>query len=261
MTEQQVRRTTQTPHQKPALRTVGVLGGMGPEATVLLMSRIISATPARDDCDHIPLLVDHNPQVPSRIRALLESEGDDPGPVLVRMAARLVAAGAEALALPCNTAHAYAPALRGVGVPFLDMIEMTADSIAADYGAGCRVGLLASPAVARAGVYDRAFATRGLEPVFTDQPDLLLTAIKRLKRDAQDPQAPDIQRRIAHDLLGRGCDLLLVSCTELSLISHAVPPGAQVRDSLDLLVTAICDFSCGDGVSFESTSRDSIGAS
>ena len=254
MAKQQASRTMQTPNLTPALRTVGILGGMGPEATVLLMSRIIAATPAQDDCDHIPLLVDHNPQVPSRIRALLEGGGDDPGPVLARMAERLVAAGAEALALPCNTAHAYAPAIRGAGVPFLDMIELTADSIAADYGAGCRVGLLASPAVARAGVYDRAFAARGLEPVFTDQPDLLLTAIKRLKRDAQDPQAPDIQQRIARDLLGRGCDLLLVSCTELSLISHAVPPGAQVRDSLDLLVAAICGFSRGDGVSVEPTS-------
>ncbi len=66
------------------------------------------ASPAQDDADHIPLIVDQNPQVPSRISHLIEGTGDDPGPVLADMARRLVAGGAEALAMPCNTAHHYA---------------------------------------------------------------------------------------------------------------------------------------------------------
>ena len=63
-------------------RRVGILGGMGPQATVLLMSRLIAAVPARDDADHIPLIVDQNPQVPSRIRFLIEGQGEDPAPTL-----------------------------------------------------------------------------------------------------------------------------------------------------------------------------------
>ena len=86
-------------------RRIGILGGMGPEATVLLMSRIIARTPAADDRDHVPLFVDNNTQVPSRIAALIEGTGEDPGPVLADMARRLEANGAEALAMPCNTAH------------------------------------------------------------------------------------------------------------------------------------------------------------
>ncbi len=86
-------------------RTVGILGGMGPEATVLLMQKVIAAVPARDDSDHVPLIVDQNSQVPSRIRRLIEGVGEDPAPVLAAMARRLEAAGAEALAMPCNTAH------------------------------------------------------------------------------------------------------------------------------------------------------------
>src|SRR5690606_39135970 len=104
------------------MRRVGILGGMGPEATVLLMQKLIAAVPARDDADHIPLLVDQNPQIPSRISFLFEGQGQDPGPVIASMASRLQSHGAEAIAMPCNTAHHFAPLIRdAVTVPFLDM--------------------------------------------------------------------------------------------------------------------------------------------
>ena len=109
------------------MRTVGILGGIGPEATVLLMKRLLKAVEARDDADHIPLIVHQNPGVPSRIRRLIEGTGEDPGPVLAQMARDLQAAGAEALAMPCNTAHAYAPQIMAATpLPFLDMRATTA---------------------------------------------------------------------------------------------------------------------------------------
>ena len=104
-------------------RRVGILGGMGPEATVLLMQRLLTAARATDDAGHIPLIVDQNPQVPSRIRHLIDNTGADPGPVLAHMADMLEAAGATAIAMPCNTAHHYAPVIRAaITVPFLDMV-------------------------------------------------------------------------------------------------------------------------------------------
>ena len=63
-------------------RTIGILGGMGPEATILLQQKVLAAVQARDDADHIPLLIDMNPQVPSRIAHLIDGDGPDPGPVL-----------------------------------------------------------------------------------------------------------------------------------------------------------------------------------
>ncbi|UYV36493.1 aspartate/glutamate racemase family protein [Rhodobacteraceae bacterium D3-12] len=111
-------------------KTIGVLGGMGPEATILMMSRLLAATPASDDADHIPLLVDSNTQVPSRIAHLIEKTGEDPTPALVAMAQRLAAGGAAFLAMPCNTAHSYYPAIAGsVQVPVLNMVELTADAV------------------------------------------------------------------------------------------------------------------------------------
>ena len=87
-------------------KVAGILGGMGPEATIDLMKRVFRATPAQDDRDHVHLLVDNNPQVPSRIQALLEKTGESPGPCLCDMARKLESWGADFLAMPCNTARA-----------------------------------------------------------------------------------------------------------------------------------------------------------
>ena len=87
---------------------VGVLGGMGPAATILMQQRLIDAVTVSGDNGHIPLLVDMNPQVPSRIDYLLHDSGVSPGPVLSRMARNLEAGGVDVLAMPCCTAHYFA---------------------------------------------------------------------------------------------------------------------------------------------------------
>ncbi|MFP5508756.1 MAG: amino acid racemase [Alphaproteobacteria bacterium] len=160
------------------MRPVGILGGMGPEATILMMQKCMghvtrTATGPLDDADHIPLIVHQNPQVPSRIARLIEGRGPDPAPVLAQMARDLAAAGAQALAMPCNTAHHYAPAIRAAtDLPFLDMIAATADHLTA-MGAR-RPGMLASPATRMAGVFDEAFRAGGLRPVWlADEAPLL----------------------------------------------------------------------------------------
>ena len=81
---------------------VGVLGGMGPDATVDFMAKVIAMTPAQGDQDHVHMIVDHNPAVPNRQAAIL-GDGEDPAPVLVEMAERLASAGADFLVIPCNT--------------------------------------------------------------------------------------------------------------------------------------------------------------
>lgn len=240
-----------------AKRPVGVLGGMGPEATVLLMSRVIALTPAQDDADHVPLFVDHNPQVPSRIEALIEGTGEDPAPVLAAMARRLTAMGAAGLAMPCNTAHAYAPAIRAAtDRPFLDMVALTARRLAAMQPPVRRVGMLASPAVRKVGVYDEALATQGLTAVYAANEADLLEAIRRLKRDARDPRAREIHQAVAGDLLAAGADALLIACTEFSLIADAVPPGARVLDALDVLAEAIVAFAAGREVEAPARARE-----
>jgi len=226
------------------MKTVGILGGMGPEATILLMQKVMAAVPARDDADHVPLIVHQNPQVPSRIKALIEGTGEDPGPTLARMAQDLQAAGAQALAMPCNTAHHYAPAVTGAtSLPFLNMLELTAASLAAQ--GALRIGMLASPATRLAGVFDAPFATHGLTPVFlTDDADLLdiIRAVKAGQGSAT--LGPRLTAE-ASALVGQGADHLLVACTELSLMTGALPDTVPQTDSLDCLTAAIVAFAQG----------------
>lgn len=219
---------------------------MGPEATVLLMQRLISAVPAQDDCDHIPLIVDCNTQVPSRIAALIEGRGEDPGPVLAAMARGLAAAGAEALAMPCNTAHHYAPAIRAAAdIPFLDMIELSADAALTAAGPGAPVGVLASPAVRKIGIFDRALAARGLRAVYPDDQDGLLTAIRAIKREGATPEARATLAAASAGFAAAGVCVQLVACTEFSIIAKALASGATAIDTLDVLVAGIVRFATG----------------
>src|SRR5512139_4144666 len=124
-------------------KIVGIIGGMGPEATVDLMARVIKATPALDDVDHIRMIVDNNPKVPSRIKAIIEGDGENPIPCLQDMARRLVAWGVDFLAMPCNTAHYYHRDIQeSVAIPVLDMVDLAVRDVIIQTPGLKTVGLL-----------------------------------------------------------------------------------------------------------------------
>lgn len=225
------------------MRRVGILGGMGPQATVLLMQRLLDAVAAQDDADHIPLIVDQNPQVPSRILRLIEGTGDDPAPVLADMARRLVAAGAEALAMPCNTAHHYAPAIMAVmDVPFLDMVELSVTRAARLAGTGEKVGIIASPAVRKTGLFDARLAQLRIEAIYPEDEASLLIAIRQIKAKGPGPEARATLRAASDDLLRRGAAVQMIACTEFSLVRDPTVTDVKAFDTLDVLVGAIKDF-------------------
>ena len=224
-------------------RVVGILGGMGPEATILLQQRILRATAANDDHDHVPLLVDVNTQVPSRIEALVEGTGESAGPVLVAMAQRLEAMGADALAMPCNTAHAYAREIEAaVTIPFLDMVQLAVSDLRTRLPRGASVGLLGSTALASIRLYDDAIAAVDLELLWPREQERVMAALRAIKRRADDPEAAVILARAGESLIDAGAAALLVACTEFSLVVDALPDGVPVVDALDGLVGAILAF-------------------
>ncbi|WP_254683733.1 aspartate/glutamate racemase family protein [Ruegeria sp. AD91A] len=226
------------------LRPIGILGGMGPEATILLQRKLVEAVPVRDDRDHIPLLIDMNTQVPSRIAHLIEGSGEDPGPTLAAMARRLQDAGAVALAMPCNTAHHYAKAVTdAVTVPLLNIVDLAADHALRELGAGGCVGMLASPAVRRTCLFDTALQARGLSPVWPADDDMMLAAIREIKVNGPSDKARETLRASSKALVKAGADLQLIACSEFSLIADIVADDAKALDTVDLLVRAIVGFS------------------
>jgi aspartate racemase len=217
---------------------------MGPEATVLLMQKLLAAVPARDDADHVPLIVHQNPAVPSRIKRLIDGAGDDPAPVLARMARDLAGAGATALAMPCNTAHAYAPQiLAATQLPFLDMRTASLSQLRRTLPTGARIGVLASPAVRLVGVFDQPFADARLIPVFLADDTPLLALIRMVKSGDTGPHTHAEMARLAKVLAAQS-DHLLIACTELSLLAAALD-GMDWTDTLDCLTAAIVAFAKG----------------
>jgi aspartate racemase len=230
------------PESKSAHRVVGIIGGMGPEATVDLMRRVIAKTPVRDDQDHIHLIVESNPKIPSRIAHLIEGSGPDPTPELIRIAANLQRAGADALAIPCNTAHAYAESIRrAVSIPLLDMVSLTVEKIASS--GPTRVGLLASTAVHNTALYATAFSAHGITTLLPPRQDEVMALIKAVKRGDTGVQTQAALGEIALEMAGQ-TDVLLVGCSELSVIAAGI--GVPFVDSLDVLAQAVVSFASRD---------------
>lgn len=221
-------------------RVVGILGGMGPEATILLQQRLLGTVQAQDDADHLPLLIDMNPQVPSRIAHLIDGTGADPSPVLADMARGLERSGATALAMPCNTAHHYAGQIeQAISIPFLHMVDLSIEQAARALPDGGCLGILASPAMRKAGVFDASLERAGLSALWPKNEDQMLNTIRQIKADGAIPATHETLSAAAADLTGHGAQLLLVACSEFSLLTRTLSSEVPVLDTVDVLANAI----------------------
>ncbi len=218
-------------------RLVGVIGGMGPDATIDFMSRVLEKTPADKDQDHIRMLVEHNPRIPSRQLAM-RGDGENPGPFLAEMATRLEAAGADFIVMPCNAAHAWQNDIdTAVNIPFISIIEASVSKalqLAPDDGA---VGILTTPACFAAGLYQEALADANREAVL-QTPDELEEAIALIDRiKAGDKSEPVVTGlcELAERLLSRGAKTLIAACTELPLVLNSSMFTVPLVSSTDVL--------------------------
>lgn len=196
-------------------KVIGILGGMGPAATVDLFGKITAATVAASDQEHLHVIIDSNTNIPDRTAALLHG-GESPVPELTASARRLAAAGAELIVMACNTAHGfYDEVSRAAGVPVLHMIRLTAQELHA-HGIK-RAGLLATDGTVETGLYDKALADSGIEllkPSKSGQAavmELIYGGMKSGRRDFD----PGEFCRVCEELLYRGAETLILGCTEL----------------------------------------------
>ncbi|MDX1508954.1 MAG: amino acid racemase [Woeseiaceae bacterium] len=201
------------------LRTAGVLGGMGPAATVDFLARVLALTDASSDQQHIRLLVDQNPRVPDRQEALLRN-ARSPGPVLARMAQNLQSIGADFIVMPCNTAHAFQDdIIAAIDVPFVSIVDVT---LAALPDGAC-AGLLTTRGCLDAGVFQPALAALGLDHRLPTpaQADALTRFAFDIKAGRRGADIASGVREICEQLIGDGATALVVACTELPLVLAA----------------------------------------
>ena len=216
---------------------LGVLGGMGPAATLDFLTKLQAFTPARNDQDHIRVLVDINPKVPDRNVA-----GSGAGPVLAEMAGALAGAGADVLAIACNTAHAHADLIqRASGLPLIDMIE-TAASAVGDLGAR-RVGVIGTKGALRLYREYLAAQAMGLVSLDAERQDEFMATIYKIKGGDLGPAVRREMAGYAADLAAAGAEAVIAGCTEAPLVMSAADLRVPFIDPGELLArrcVAVC---------------------
>jgi aspartate racemase len=200
-------------------RVIGILGGMGPRATVDFYREILTLTPGVKDQDHMRVLIYSNPKIPDRTAAILD-DGEDPLPHLVESARVLERGGAGILAIPCNTAHYFLPRLQPeIGIKILDMIAETLLDLKSQAPQVRTVGLLAATGTVRSGIYHRRFHERGIKvivPDAVDQPEVQ-GGIQQVKATAHNRQTAEKFHAIGGRLVAAGAEAIILGCTEIPL--------------------------------------------
>ena len=213
---------------------IGVLGGMGPVATADFFSKVISATAASGDEDHVPLLIQSDPRIPSRPQAILAG-GSSPLPALLAGRDRLIAAGATALAMPCNTAHYwYADLARDCPVPFLSIVDAVFDELAVEVPKGVKIGLISTQATMAAHIFDKRLLAQGYSVLLPPEADMqarVTPAISLVKANRADQAGPLLEVAI-RSLIARGAVRIILACTETPVALEAIksPLMAQCID-------------------------------
>jgi aspartate racemase len=234
-------RGTARPVRRRTERIIGVLGGMGPDATVNYFARLVATTHARCDSDHLRIIIDNNPKVPDRTAAILGA-GKSPLAELTRSARALERAGADFIAIPCVTVHFFHAELqRRTRLPVLHIVQETVASLKARRPRPRQIGLLATTGTIRSGLFQEAL--RGTRTVLHLPPDetqerLVMKAIYAIKAAGPGDAPRRLIREAAEGLLAEGVEAIIAGCTEIPLVLRDGDLPVPVIDPLAVLAEA-----------------------
>jgi aspartate racemase len=229
-------------------KLVGVIGGMGPDATVDFMSRVLRETPAKTDQDHVRMIVDHNPRIPSRQLAM-RGEGENPGPVIASMAAELEARGADFLVMPCNLAHAWQSDIRAAtSIPFVSIVDESLRSALSRSDDASPIGLMTTPGCFAAGLYQDALRDAGRAAILQTPDELAetMSLVEKIKGGDQSVEIRQGLKNIATRLVDRGAKVLIAACTEFPLVLNESMFKVAFVSSTDVLAKKTVALALGD---------------
>ena len=216
-------------------QTLGIIGGVGPLATMFIGEMIVRRTKAQKDQDHLHTIIDNDTNIPDRTAFILDNTKENPVPVIIEDAKKLASVGADMIAIPCNTAHTFYDEIQeGSPIPVLHMIRETAKR-ASELGAE-RVGILATTGTLTSHMYQDALEEYGITPVVPDNEmrahvmSIIYDYVKAGKNVTQDDWQP-----IEDAMLALNCDRLVLGCTELSIVNRDLKLSNIYIDSLIVL--------------------------
>lgn len=216
-------------------KTLGIIGGVGPLATMFLGEMIVRLTKAKKDQEHVHTIIDNDTTIPDRTAFILDHSNENPVPYLVKDIEKLIQAGAEVICIPCNTAHTFYDEMqKASSVPVLHMIRLTANK-ALKLGAK-KVGVLATDGTLTAKVYQNALKEVGIEPVLPDATiqKKVMSIIYDYVKAGKEVTITD-WLDIEEAMKSLQCDKVILGCTELSVVNKELKLSDFYIDSLIVL--------------------------
>ncbi|RLF89293.1 aspartate racemase [Thermococci archaeon] len=225
------------------MKVIGILGGMGPLATVELFRRIVEKTPAKRDQDHPKIIIYNNPQIPDRTAFIL-GKGEDPRPQLIWTAKKLEECGADFIIMPCNTAHAFIEDIqKEIGIPIISMVEETARMLSE---IGCRkAGLIATTGTIVSRVYHKALERYGIEVILPENQEEVMRGIYEGVKAGNLKLGREILLNVAKELERKGADCIIAGCTEVSVVLRQEDLKARLVDPMDVIAEVAVKLALG----------------
>ncbi|MCR5330061.1 MAG: amino acid racemase [Lachnospiraceae bacterium] len=220
------------------MTTLGIIGGLGPMATVVFLKKIIDMTEAGTDQEHISMNIAHYPCIPDRTKYMLGESGDNPVPALVCLGNKLADEGTDAIAIPCVTAHFFMDELsQNIRIPIIDGVELTGQYLKE---MGCKsVGLLGTDGTIRTGFLQRKIEEAGIEcHTPSDECQKLVMKLIYDNVKAGRPVDKEAFTRVSEEMHAKGAEVIVLGCTELSVIADGWLPSGRYLDMLDVLARA-----------------------
>jgi len=226
---------------------VGIIGGIGPEATNYFTSLLVKLRLpyATKDQEHIPYLLFNNPQIPDRSKHIL-FEGENPVPEMVKTGRLLKQIGATFLVMPCNTSHPFVGEIeKGVGLPVMNMITLTVQHIAENYGSDVTVGVLGTDGTIKSEIYQETF--KQIAPdISVVLPDAkmqfdVMKAIYDIKASSVSELNAQLLYNAAQKLKQQGATIIVLGCTEIPLALKEEVCNFVRIDPMELLAAKVIE--------------------
>jgi aspartate racemase len=213
-------------------KIIGVLGGYGPFATNDFFKLILESTDAKKDWDHMHVIIDNNPRIPSRGRAFLYNE-ESPMPYMLEGIERLSKAGADFFICPCNSAHYFLRQHSDYPIKFVDMIDLTLAKIISD--GYKKIAVMGAEVTVMAKVYESALIEAGIEVMNVEKLEDVRYVIEAAKQNKNKEEAKELMLKLINEFKDRGADAVIYACTELPIILPIDESPLAVYDSSSIL--------------------------
>lgn len=226
-------------------KTLGIIGGMGPLATVKLFEKIVLKTKANCDQEHLHIVIDNNTNIPDRTEFILDNKKLDPRQELIHSAKRLEIAGADFLVMPCNAAHSfYEDIVKEIQIPFLNMIELTLEHIIKNYSNVNKIGLLSVRGTIESKIYDIIFEKAGIEVIKPTEENqkYISNLIDNIKKAILEENLDRVYN-VMYEMKQRGVEVFIAGCTEVSVALDLYSLEGNFIDPLDVLAERSIEFS------------------